>query len=152
MMRYLRRKKGQGLVEYALILVLIAIVVIVILATLGTQVQLIFARIVFSLENPGQTAGPPVSVASMSLNASASCDPDLGCTNIRATAAVSLSDGVSAPVTIRFTASNGQSVTVTGNSSGSLGNSGPGGGSVTACVVGVQGYLLVGGACTTDNY
>ena len=151
MMRYLRRKKGQGLVEYALILVLIAIVVIVILAALGTQVGVIFARISFALQNPGQTAGPPVSVASMSLNASASCMGGV-CTGVRATAAVSLSDGVSAPVTIKFTNnSTGASTTVTGTSSGNLGTGAPGG-SVTACVVGVQGYLLVGGACTTDNY
>ncbi len=39
------RKKGQGLVEYALILVLIAIVVIVILGVLGGQVNVIFSTI-----------------------------------------------------------------------------------------------------------
>ncbi len=39
------RKKGQGLVEYALILVLIAIVVIVILGVLGGQVNNIFSNI-----------------------------------------------------------------------------------------------------------
>ncbi len=39
------RKKGQGLVEYALILVLIAIVVIVILGVLGGQVNNIFSTI-----------------------------------------------------------------------------------------------------------
>ena len=40
-----RLTKGQGLVEYALILVLIAIVVIVILAILGGQVNTIFSTI-----------------------------------------------------------------------------------------------------------
>jgi pilus assembly protein Flp/PilA len=39
------KKKGQGLVEYALILVLIAIVVILILSFLGTQVNTTFSRI-----------------------------------------------------------------------------------------------------------
>ncbi len=39
------RKKGQGLVEYALILVLIAIVVIIILGVLGGQVNTIFSTI-----------------------------------------------------------------------------------------------------------
>ena len=39
------KEKGQGLVEYALIIVLIAIVVIVILAILGTQVTRVFSRI-----------------------------------------------------------------------------------------------------------
>ena len=39
------KKKGQGLVEYALILVLIAIVVIVILSFLGQQVNSTFSTI-----------------------------------------------------------------------------------------------------------
>jgi pilus assembly protein Flp/PilA len=43
------REKGQGLVEYALILVLIAIVVIAILTVLGTQVSTVFSRITSGL-------------------------------------------------------------------------------------------------------
>ena len=39
------KKKGQGLVEYALILVLIAIVVILILTWLGSQVNQTFSTI-----------------------------------------------------------------------------------------------------------
>jgi pilus assembly protein Flp/PilA len=39
------KKKGQGLVEYALILVLIAIVVILILTWLGSQVNTTFSKI-----------------------------------------------------------------------------------------------------------
>ena len=46
---YLPRQKGQGLVEYALILVLVAIVVIAILALLGPQVANIFSRITSGL-------------------------------------------------------------------------------------------------------
>ena len=42
---YLPREKGQGLVEYALILVLVAIVVIAILAILGPQIANIFSRV-----------------------------------------------------------------------------------------------------------
>lgn len=41
--------KGQGLVEYALILVLVAIVVIAILALLGPQIGNIFSRITTGL-------------------------------------------------------------------------------------------------------
>lgn len=37
--------EGQGLVEYALILVLIAVVVIGVLSLLGTEVQTVFQRI-----------------------------------------------------------------------------------------------------------
>lgn len=39
------KKKGQGLVEYALILVLIAIVVIVILTFVGQRVNSVFSQI-----------------------------------------------------------------------------------------------------------
>jgi len=44
-MLYMPREEGQGLVEYALILVLIAIVVIVILSIPGNQVSTIFSTI-----------------------------------------------------------------------------------------------------------
>jgi len=42
---YLPSAEGQGLVEYALILVLIAIVVIAILTLLGDRVSAIFSQI-----------------------------------------------------------------------------------------------------------
>lgn len=42
---YLPREEGQGLVEYALILVLVAIVVIAILAILGPQIGNIFSKV-----------------------------------------------------------------------------------------------------------
>jgi pilus assembly protein Flp/PilA len=42
---YLPREEGQGLVEYALILVLVAIVVIAILLLLGPQIANVFSRI-----------------------------------------------------------------------------------------------------------
>jgi pilus assembly protein Flp/PilA len=42
---YLPREEGQGLVEYALILVLVAIVVIAILTLLGPQIANVFSRI-----------------------------------------------------------------------------------------------------------
>ena len=48
-MLFLPREEGQGLVEYALILVLVAIVVIVILALLGPAIGNIFSEIVSAL-------------------------------------------------------------------------------------------------------
>lgn len=45
-MLFIPREKGQGLVEYALILVLVAIVVIVILALLGPAIGNVFSNIV----------------------------------------------------------------------------------------------------------
>lgn len=44
------QEKGQGLVEYALILVLIAVVVIAILLTLGPAVAQVYCRIANSLQ------------------------------------------------------------------------------------------------------
>ena len=40
------QRKGQGLVEYALILVLVAIVIIVILSVLGPAIGNVFSQIV----------------------------------------------------------------------------------------------------------
>ena len=40
---------GQGMVEYALILVLVSIVVIVILLTMGGQIQNVFSNVVSAL-------------------------------------------------------------------------------------------------------
>lgn len=48
-----RREKGQGLVEYALIIVLVAIVVIVALSALGPIVGDVFSQIAASLQGPG---------------------------------------------------------------------------------------------------
>jgi pilus assembly protein Flp/PilA len=48
-MLFAAKEKGQGLVEYALILVLIAIVVIVVLGLLGGKVQEVFQKIVDSI-------------------------------------------------------------------------------------------------------
>ena len=42
---FFAREEGQGLVEYALILVLIAIVVIGILTALGTRVNTVFSNV-----------------------------------------------------------------------------------------------------------
>jgi pilus assembly protein Flp/PilA len=48
-MLYLPREEGQGLVEYALILVLVAIVVIAILTLLGPTIGNVFSNIVGNL-------------------------------------------------------------------------------------------------------
>ena len=43
------RQSGQGMVEYALILVLVSIVVIVVLLTMGQQINNVFSNIVVAL-------------------------------------------------------------------------------------------------------
>jgi len=49
----LPQEEGQGLVEYALILVLVAIIVIAILMVLGPQIGNVFSRITSGLQQPG---------------------------------------------------------------------------------------------------
>ncbi len=53
-MLFLHREEGQGLVEYALILVLVAIVVIAILTILGPQIGEVFSRITQEMGRPLQ--------------------------------------------------------------------------------------------------
>ena len=48
-MLFLHREEGQGLVEYALVLVLVAIVVIAILTLLGPIIGNVFSRITNAL-------------------------------------------------------------------------------------------------------
>jgi pilus assembly protein Flp/PilA len=48
-MLFAPKEKGQGLIEYALILVLIAVVVIVVLTALGPKIGGIFSKINTSL-------------------------------------------------------------------------------------------------------
>jgi pilus assembly protein Flp/PilA len=48
-MLFLHNEKGQGLVEYALVLVLVAVVVIAILTLLGPQIGEVFSQIVDAL-------------------------------------------------------------------------------------------------------
>ena len=48
-MLFLNRENGQGLVEYALVLVLVAIVVIAILTLLGPQIGDVFSQVVNGL-------------------------------------------------------------------------------------------------------
>jgi pilus assembly protein Flp/PilA len=43
------RQDGQGMVEYALILVLVSIIVIVILLTMGKQIRNVFSNVVAAL-------------------------------------------------------------------------------------------------------
>jgi pilus assembly protein Flp/PilA len=49
-MLFAPKEKGQGLIEYALILVLIAVVVIVVLSILGPQIGGVFSKISGSLQ------------------------------------------------------------------------------------------------------
>jgi len=43
------RQRGQGMIEYALILVLVSIVAVIILLTMGNQIQNVFSNVVAAL-------------------------------------------------------------------------------------------------------
>ncbi len=48
-MLFAPKEKGQGMVEYALIIVLVAVVLIVVLALVGSQISLAFSKIISGL-------------------------------------------------------------------------------------------------------
>ena len=49
-MLFLSHEDGQGLVEYALILVLVAIIVIAVLILLGPQIGNVFSKVINALQ------------------------------------------------------------------------------------------------------
>lgn len=50
-MLFQTEESGQGLVEYAFILLLVAIVAVAILAILGPQIGNVFSQVTYGLEN-----------------------------------------------------------------------------------------------------
>ncbi len=52
-MVYIPQEDGQGLVEYGLILVLVAIVVVIVLTLVGTQISQVFSRVADSIPGGG---------------------------------------------------------------------------------------------------
>jgi len=165
MKKLCQREKGQGLVEYALILVLVTVVVIAALLLLGPQLRLVFIRIFVELREPGKFSGPSVYVQSISVTASANCNPITHeCANVQATATVSLVDGdgnsVSARTHVYFVNEGGKEKVV-GSDTGTVDSGNLGGGnsgdSVEACVIAVNDHSLVGGyqgasTCDSDTY
>src|SRR2546430_8099861 len=51
------RRRGQSMVEYAIILVLVAVLCIGVLTTMGNQVSLTFQDVQAYLDNPGDAGG-----------------------------------------------------------------------------------------------
>jgi len=52
LMAKMQNEAGQGLVEYALIIVLISIVCVAALSLLGDQINIVFTNITGTLKNP----------------------------------------------------------------------------------------------------
>lgn len=67
--RAVDNSQGQGLVEYALLLMLVSVVVVVILTLLGPQVGNVFSRVTTAMAGPSGEEAPPTPA--MITNASA---------------------------------------------------------------------------------
>lgn len=79
MKRKFRREEGQGLVEYALILVLVAIVVIAILSILGPQINLVYVRVMggFYGQSVSGTGQEVIVLGDAAVQGSGSCKVSL---------------------------------------------------------------------------
>lgn len=137
------RRKGQGLVEYALILTLIAILVIVILSVLGSRVGVTFARIIVQMKYPADYSGDLVTVTADDISTSmgTSCATPTDCTSSATVTVSSLSGTTYCAYVVGGGVDCGKppSVSYRGGSD-----------SVIACVVAVEGHTLKNGpVCTT---
>ncbi len=123
-------ERGQGLVEYALILVLIAIVVIAILLQLGPSVGGVFSRIVFVLEAvQGSGAVDDVTAArtgggngnDLTVDVTVSSNTDVTVTDLQSgkSQTVSCSGGSCPTVTIEGVGHDAGTVTVSASAGGS---------------------------------
>jgi len=123
MKRHLHREDGQGLVEYALILVLVSIVVIVILALLGNTINGAFARVIAGLNGQEMTGtGTEYVITGMSASASGS-PPD--CTvNVTGMQVTVFEDGELAGAGVSVSGSVSFSGGAGGSASGSTGSNG----------------------------
>lgn len=120
MKRLLTREKGQGLVEYALILVLVAIVVIAILLLLGPVVGNVFSKVVTVLQEVGGVGGGSLQFSIQDFNTAAFA----GCVIKVSVLKVAVTeDGLPAPagtsVSATVTLSNGDSATLSGSTDAS---------------------------------
>jgi len=145
-MKLFKNENGQGLVEYALLLVLVAVVVIGILALLGPQINIAFSKVIAALNGAGiyeyTISSPSITMTNL---------PGPNC-RFTAAANVSITENgvpVSGSVNVTGSVSGIVNMTISGSVSGGSGSisgtrnvsgSCPGGGSAT---------FLVGGAVAT---
>lgn len=141
MKRHLRREDGQGLVEYALILVLVSIVVIVILALLGNTINGAFARVVAALNGQDMT-GTGTEYVITSMGASASGSPPDCTVNVTGMQVTVFEDGELAGAGVAVSGSVSFSGGAGGSASGSTNSSG------TATLNNVSGLGSCSGSAT----
>lgn len=152
MNRKLSRQQGQGLVEYALILALIAIIVIATVMLLGQGINQIFARIVLQLQYPGNYSGDPVTASGVNASANGGCP--FGECSVTASVNATINGASGSPsICAQFSVSGGGSQVACGSPPSATISGGGNSGSVTACIIAVEGHSLVGGPyCSTVTY
>jgi pilus assembly protein Flp/PilA len=114
------REDGQGLVEYALILVLVAIVVIAVLLMLGPQVGQVFSQITYVLANPGAINDNIAIINSFSVNGTpggAVCTVRVTTLQVSVTRTGMPVSG--APVQVSVSLQSGDSINLNGTTDGS---------------------------------
>ncbi|MFQ5577779.1 MAG: hypothetical protein ACE5G8_12425 [Anaerolineae bacterium] len=117
------REQGQGLVEYALLLVLVAVVVIAVLLLLGPQISSIFSQVIVALggEDPGNPSYT-YSIEQFGVSGTAGfggCTVKLSQTmRVKVTQDGSPVDGASLTVVVRLQTGDDRSFSGTTNASG----------------------------------
>ncbi|MDM8520736.1 hypothetical protein QUF64_11850 [Anaerolineales bacterium HSG6] len=147
--KHLARQEGQGLVEYALLLVLVSIVVIGILLVLGPQIRGVFEVLAWNLGHRDPFSGDVDVTGTISVTAQGTGGlPGGGCANrsdIKAIATFSVT-GADGPVRgiVKFQhLGGGNSTSASGESPLEKSGLGTGGNkTIKACLQGVVGYNL----------
>jgi pilus assembly protein Flp/PilA len=149
----LTRQEGQGLVEYALILVMVSVVVIGVLMILGPQISNVYYRIMLALGDGSTFSGEPVT-GTITID-SAKKVGGLGCAkyndlNVTASFTLKTSSGpVSAAGVVSFEHTGGKTQERAGGSPVSANDLGSGSGSVKVCLNKVVGYSLQSPVCAS---
>ena len=118
------REEGQGLVEYALILVLVAVVVIAVMLQLGPEIRLAFGKVTAVLQGAGVITDSSGAIASVNTSftpASYSSPATLKVTVTvsDATTVTVTGDGLSGTLSHTFSGSGSHTFTITNPSASS---------------------------------
>jgi pilus assembly protein Flp/PilA len=118
-LKFPTREEGQGLVEYALILVLVAIVVIAILLILGPVVGNVFSNIVVNLTRGGGGGGQTVEITSFNISSSGTLTCVVNLTNLQVLVTENGAPVSNANVSASVTLRGGAAINLSGTTSGS---------------------------------
>ena len=144
------RQKGQGLVEYAFILVLIAVAVLLTVTLLGQRINNVFAQILIQMEYPGVYSGPVVTPSNPLVSAKLY---GFAPQQVMADMVIDLGAAAGSSYCVKFSHSGGGSKIVCGDSPEAYFPPDPGGGSVTGCLVAIENHSVGGGPyCDTSSY